>query len=237
MNKPTIILLLILTFFCCEKRIERIDIANQLRGNTFNMTSDSDNDTLTIEFKDSTFNVYEYGDRNLNWRVATFDNNNFLVFDRRIMAIKQNNKNGFDGLLIAEKDYKIHLEKRNAKWEKELLYGTWIEEKYIGTDSTDFPPPPIENIKSNWPPSYTITQNKILFDFYQKTESEIEVNNSGEYVTMDLKNPIFYGTTENLWQIKFVSDSLMIVDKQITEFQHSSQQEKELGGIRLIKKR
>jgi hypothetical protein len=54
---------------------------------------------------------------------------------------------------------------------------------------------------------------------------------------MELKNPIIYGTTENLWQIKFVSDSIMIVDKQITEFQHSSQQEMELGGLRLIKKR
>ncbi len=237
MNKPTIILLLILTLSSCQKNIERIDIANELRGNTFNMTSIGEKDTLTIEFKDSTYTVFEYNDRNLPWRIATFDNKDFLVFDSRVMAIKQNDNKSIDGLLISEKDYDIRLEKRKPKWDKESILGTWVEEKYVGTDSTDFPPPPIENIKSNWPPSYTITKNKILFDFYQIRESEIEISNSGEFLTMDLKNPILYGVTENLWQIKFVSDSLMIVDKLITEFQHSSQQKKELGGFRLIKKR
>ena len=64
MNKPTIILLLILTMFSCQKSVERIDIANELRGNTFDMTSIGEKDTLTVEFKDSTYTVYEYSDRN-----------------------------------------------------------------------------------------------------------------------------------------------------------------------------
>lgn len=59
MNKPTIILLLILILFGYKKEIKSIDIANELRGNTFNMISISEEDTLTIEFKDSIYSVFD----------------------------------------------------------------------------------------------------------------------------------------------------------------------------------
>ncbi|MDC1230128.1 hypothetical protein N8Z45_01175 [bacterium] len=59
MNKPTIILLLILILFGCKKEIKSIDIANELRGNTFNMISIFEEDTLTIEFKDSIYSVFD----------------------------------------------------------------------------------------------------------------------------------------------------------------------------------
>ncbi|WP_152971502.1 hypothetical protein [Lacinutrix algicola] len=93
------------------------------------MTSIGEKDTLTVEFKDSTYTIFEYSDRNLPWRIASFDNNDILVFDRQVIAIKQTDKNIFKGLLISEKDYKVTLEKRKTNWNKELLNGIWIEEK------------------------------------------------------------------------------------------------------------
>ena len=97
------------------------------------------------------------------------------------------NKNNFDGLLISEKDYKIRLERKKPEWNKESIYGTWVEEKYVGTDSNDFPPPPIQtdNNKWNWPPNYSISKDKIALDFYDKFECEIEFNNSGEFILMN----------------------------------------------------
>ncbi|WP_339626268.1 lipoprotein [uncultured Winogradskyella sp.] len=88
MKKPTIILLLILILSGCKKDIKSINIANELRGNTFNMVSISEDDTLTIEFKDSIYSVFDYNDRNLPWGIATFDNTQFLVFEKRIIALK-----------------------------------------------------------------------------------------------------------------------------------------------------
>ncbi|WP_303316419.1 hypothetical protein Q4Q34_06330 [Flavivirga abyssicola] len=129
MNKPTIISLLILMLFSCQKNVERVDIADELRGNTFNMTSIGEKDTLTIEFKDSTYTIFEYSDRNLPWRITSFENNDLLVFDGQVIAIKQIDKNTLKGLLISEKNYEVTLEKRQVQWNKELLNGIWIEEK------------------------------------------------------------------------------------------------------------
>jgi len=53
------------------------------------MTSIREKDTLTVEFKDSTYTVYEYSDRNLPWRIASFENNDILVFDRKLVVIKK----------------------------------------------------------------------------------------------------------------------------------------------------
>jgi len=146
MHKPTIILLLILTLVSCQKTTERIDIASELKGNTFNMYSIGEKDTLTIEFKDSTYTAFEYSDRNLPWRMATFDNNDLLVFDSRVIALKQTEKGRFKGLLITEKDYEVILEKRIAQWDREKLNGVWIEEQNYDlffNDSLETPPPPV----------------------------------------------------------------------------------------------
>jgi len=249
MNKPTIILLLISTLFSCQKNIERIDIANELRGNTFNMTSIGEKDTLTIEFKDSTYTVFEYSDQNLPWRIATFDNNDFLVFDRRVIAIKQKDKNSFKGLLIAEEDYEIILEKRKTIWNKELLNGIWIEEKYIGTKISEFefplppsylPPLPESNYNENdyeWPPYYKITGDKISSNyFYMKSKSPIQLNNSIEFISMKLNSNFF--DEERLWKILMLTDSLMIVEKTITKKEGVNiYSTSETRKVKLIKKR
>jgi hypothetical protein len=239
MNKPTIILLLILTFFSCQKSIERIDIANELRGNTFNMTSIGKKDTLTIDFKDSTFTTFEYNDRNLFWRIATFDNKDFLVFDNRIMAIKKIDSENFDGLIISEKDYAIRLEKRKKKWDKKLIFGTWIEEKYFKTDPINIPPPsPPPNIEENdfeFPPYYIITKDSIYSSFYYyKSKSKIDISNSVEFVLLNLNSK--YDDIETNWRIKLLNDSIMILDRTITyphKYSYHSERERDL---KLIKK-
>tara|TARA_R110000868_G_scaffold383458_1_gene650409 strand:- start:171 stop:983 length:813 start_codon:yes stop_codon:yes gene_type:complete len=222
MNKPTLILLLILTVFGCKKNVEQKNIANELRGNTFDMFSIEEKDTLTIEFKDSTYTVFEYSDRELPWRIATFDNNDILVFDNRLIAIKQIDDNSFEGLFISEKDYEIKIKKRKAKWGKELLNGIWIEEQHHAlffNDSTEKPPLPpappgvsIENFQ--YPPLYIIDKDSISTKyFYQESKSKINVNNTVEFIKMNLHSE--FNKVEEQWEIKNLTDSIMIIDRTL----------------------
>lgn len=244
MNKPIIILLLILALLSCQKNIERIDIAKELRGNTFNMTSIGEKDTLTIEFKDSTYTVFEYSDRYLPWRIATFDNNDILILDRQVIAIKQKDKNSFKGLLIAEEDYEIILEKRKPQWNKELLNGIWIEEKnydlYLN-DSLPKPPPSAPSgVSENdfqYSPFYEIKGDTISAAYYyQVSKSNIQVSNSAEFIIMKLRSD--YDKVEELWKIKKLNDSVMIIDRTIEKenkkFSFLTTTEE---NIKLIKKR
>jgi len=244
MNKPTIILLLILTLFSCKKDIELIDIANELRGNTFDMISIVDKDTLTIEFKDSTYSVFEYSDRNLPWRIATFDNTQILVLELRTIAIKQRDDNTFDGLLIGGQDYQLTLEKRKPKWNKDFLIGKWVEKEfddYYSNDSIPKPPripsPDFKESDYQEQPIYEISSDSIsLKTEYFAFKSIIEVNNSVEYLTMRLKS--VSNKVDIMWTIKELTESSMIIDKSVIEQNGSMiSTRKTIEKIELIKKR
>ena len=238
MNKQTIILLLILTIVSCGKRTELPINESQFRNKTFSLFSESEKDTLTIEFQDSTHQIFELHQKNIPWRISNYGNSNFLVLDNRVIGIKNSGVGKFECTYIGLTDNTFTIIEKTPKWKKNELYGIWIEEKYVGTDSTDFPPPPLppEKIKLNWPPSYTISETKIKLDLYGQYESKIEINNSGEFIQMDLSNSVGFGMRENLWQIKFLSDSLMIIDKSVDDMLESHG-EKKLTNIKLIKKR
>lgn len=239
MNKPTIFLLLILTIVSCGKNPESIIDKSDFQNKTFSVHSESEQDSLFIEFQDSTHQIFgSLWQGKIPWRISNYENANFLVLDNRVIGIKKISEDKFDCTYIGLNDNSFEMTERNPIWTKEQIYGTWIEEKYIGTDSTDFPPPPIQpdNEKWNWPPSYTIDRNKIRLDFYDQFESEIEINNSNEFIVMDLNNTVGLGIREIFWRIKYLSDSIMIVDKRIDDLL-KSHGEKKYNNIKLIKKR
>lgn len=240
MTKSTLSLFIFLTTLSCQKNIEKNSIIKDLIGNTFKMYSIGEQDTLTIEFKDSTFTVFEYDDRNLPWRVATFDNNEFLVFDNRIMVVKQNTNGSFNGLLISEKDYDIRLEKRKPKWDKKLIFGTWIEEKYFNTDPINIPPPPpppeIEENNFEFPPYYLITEDTIFSNFYyKKSKSKIDISLLGEFISLNLDSK--FDQEESNWRIKFLNDSTMILDRTIKYPHDNSYHIETETNLKLLKKR
>lgn len=239
MNKPTIFLLLILTIVSCGKNIEiRID-KSQFQNKTFSVHSESEQDTLFIEFQDSTHQIFgSLWQGKIPWRISHYKNANFLVLDNRVIGIKKISNDKFECTYIGLTDNTFEMAERNPEWTKEQIYGTWVEEKYVGTDSTDFAPPPIQpdNDKWNWPPSYTINEHKIKLNFYGQFESKIEINNSSEFIEMDLNNSVELGVQENFWRIKYLSDSLMIIDKRVDDIL-KSHGEKYLTNIKLIKKR
>jgi hypothetical protein len=242
MNRQTIFYLFILTLFSCQNK-KRINIANELRGNTFNFILIGEKDSMTIEFKDSTCTIFDNNNLNYQWRIVSFDNQDFLVVDKRVIAIKQKDKNSFKGLLISEEDYEIIIERRFNKWNKELLNGIWIEEKYYElyfNDSLPKPPPPmpappgISESDFQYPPFYEIIGDTILATYYYHvTKSKMSVNNTTEFLTMSLFSD--YDRVEELWKIKELNDSILIVDRTVKNLKSSLLTTTE-ENIKLIKK-
>jgi hypothetical protein len=148
------------------------------------------------------------------WIISHYENGNFLILDNRVIGIKKTDDK-YICKYIGFSDNSFEMIKRNPKWTKNQIYGTWIEEKYIDTDSSDFPPPPIEFEKYNWPPSYKISEKQIELDFYTNTNSAIEINNSLEFITMNLNHLLKIGV-EKQWKIKTITDTLMIIERTKT---------------------
>jgi hypothetical protein len=233
------VFILLILFTSCNKTDKRNKSNFELVGKTFSIYSEQGDETDIIDFQDSTFNILGKSHIN-NWKLSYYENIPFLTFERTVSGIKKVNDSVFSLHRIGYPNDSITMTLLNLKYEKTLLYGTWVEEKYIGTDSSDFPPPPIEKLKTNWPPTYRISKNKIEFDYYQKTESEIKISNNGEFISMNLNNPIFYNHEEKQWRVRFLSDSIMIIDKDLMIPHHSKMYEQtsfQEGGIKLIKKR
>lgn len=239
MNKSTIFLLLILIIVSCTKNKEvRID-KSEFQNKTFSIHSKSEQDSLFIEFQDSTYQTFgDLWQGKIPWKIFNYEKTNFLVLNNKVIGIKKLNKHSFECEYIGINEKSFEMTERNPKWSKEQIYGTWIEEKYFETNSTDFPPPPVEpdNGNWNWPPSYTIDQDKIQIDFYNQNVSDIEINNSNEFIEMELNNMIGLGIRENFWRIKYLSDSIMIIDKKVDDFIITNG-EKKYNNIKLIKKR
>tara|TARA_R110002072_G_scaffold70088_1_gene169618 strand:+ start:2905 stop:3552 length:648 start_codon:yes stop_codon:yes gene_type:complete len=210
---------------------------SEFKGKTFNAYSSSEIDTLIIDFQDSTHQIFGgLWSGKIPWRISHYDETNILVLDNRLIGIKINPDNSLDCISIGLTDKPFKMSERKPKWKKDYLYGTWIEEKFIETDSTDFPPPPrTQNLKINWPPSYTITEKEIVFDYYKKSESKIQIPNSADFIQMNLRHPLFNQTDYN-WIIEYLSDDLMVVIKDF-EVEQLNNNTRDSEKIRLIKKR
>jgi hypothetical protein len=237
MNKLIVILFLILSFTSCQKKNNSIIDEIEFRGRTFNIHSKSEIDTMIVDFQYSTHQVFGHlWSGKIPWRISHYDKTNILVLDNRVIGIKKDSDNSFDCTYIGLTDQFFKMSERKPKWNKEHLYGTWIEEKYIATDSSDFPPPPILKHNTNWPPSYTITKEKIVFDFYRISESKIQIPNSSDFIQMNLRNPIRYSEKDYNWVIKLLSENSMTIirDSEIDKENENVQNSEE---IRLIKKR
>lgn len=254
MTKSTIILALFITVFACQNNDKQIDIANELRGNTFDINFAIEKETTTIEFKDSTCTIFENNNRDLPWRISTFGDSKFLIIEYenniRSIAIKKRDNNTLDGLLMAKNDYKITLNKREPKWKKDLLIGTWIDNdsNSVTNDSVQksspyfiqppLPPPNYKHKRDFQKYSlYEITFDSVSVKYgYSESKSKIDLNSSIEFLTMNVKSS--FNVTEEIWKIKKLTDSIMIVDKTITERDNDfSFTTKKIENIKLIKKR
>ncbi len=198
-----------------------VDLEYQLKSNTFDMHIVGE-DTLTIDFKDSTYTVFEYGVKNRPWRLSSFENNDFLVLDKTVIALKQINEHTLKGLLISNNDHEITLNKREIRWDKNGLNGVWIEENnvdYFYNDSIPKPPPlpPPTGLTENDfqdVPLYEIKGDSIFIKYeYITSKSKIDISHSLDFITMELRSD--YDNVDKSWEIKTLNDSLMLVNRTV----------------------
>lgn len=223
MQKTIFVLLLFFSIFSCQNKVDTKISKNDFNGKTFSFIFEKQENEVIIDFNDSTYQTL-IGDRwkfDIPWRVKHHENLTFLVLENRVSTIKKTDATNFSLLHIGENDIPFKMSERRSKWNKKDIYGTWIEEVYIGKDSTDFPPlpappPGISKIKT-WPPNYTISEDKILYKHFGATETEIKITNNAEFISVDFIDSNLYNYKKMLWNIKFLSDSIMIIDRDLIE--------------------
>ncbi|WP_452597599.1 hypothetical protein [Pontimicrobium sp. MEBiC01747] len=241
MNKIITLLIVLLLFFSCKKS----NFENELRGNTYNLISKEEKDTLIIEFKDSICIAYMYEKEALSWKVEKLKNNDFLILGDKIIAITGESKNGYKGLFMGKRNHEILIEKRETKFNRELLKGIWVEEAHYDLFLNDSiikplpPPPPLEALESEfqYPPFYEIKEDSIFSNYHYKiSKSYINVSNSSELIAMKLRNN--YKDTELLWKIKILNDSVMLIDRTVDKRDKKFSVVRTVeNNIKLIKKR
>ena len=204
-------------------------VENQLRGKTFSLYGESQKDTLSIEFQDSTYQVFgAIWEGKIPWRIAQYGNMNFLVLNNKVSGIKKTNEDTYICTYIGLSDNIFTMVERKSKWNQELLYGVWVKKEnekhfdYSLNDNVQKPPPPpslqrLSENKYQWPPFYEITKDSIKFHkHYSIGKSTYEINNTKEYLLMELGNE--YGNGKNWeWNVKDLSENIMIVEKKITK--------------------
>ncbi len=153
------------------------------------------------------------------------------------MGIKKTKTDFYEGLMIGEKDYKVKMIRRKKNWNREMLYGKWIQDKYKNQTKETAPPTPplITNTDFEWPPYYEISEDKIKLSSFEISESQIKINNSGEFILMELLNPI--DGIEKKWRIKELTDTTMVINRMIMSGRKFEFMDKYSGDIKLTKKR
>jgi len=239
MKNNYLLLLLLLLLGSCHPSQNNFS-ENNFRGKTFNLIEG--NDTLVVDFYDSTYQVYgTYREDKIPWRITNYKNSNFIVFDNRAVGIEKVESDKYQLTYFSvTSDEKVILEERKYKWKKELILGTWIEEQYLNTEPINIPPPPPPpNVVENdfeFPPYYKITKDSIFSNFYyKKSQSKIDVSNSGEFIFLNLNSK--FDITETHWKVIFLSDSVMILNRRI-KYPHDNNYHLETEtDLKLIKKR
>jgi len=231
MVKETIILLLTLTLFGCKKKPELPINESQFQNKTFSIFSEFVNDTLVIEFQDSTYQIFDNSSQGkIPWRISHYDNTNFLILDNNVIGIRKIDKGRFNCTYIGLMENDFIISERKPKWSKELIYGTWIKKedernfKFSMNDSIQKTPPPpapdgffekdFKRFKY-----YEISKDSITYsEDYSIEMSYLEINNTNEYLLMELGEEEDYeGEKNRRWDIQSLSDKTLIVERNITK--------------------
>jgi hypothetical protein len=216
-NKPTLLLLLIITLISCKKQNNLIEFRNELVGNTFDIVNFSENSPVDYEFKDSTYHTYQYNIEITPYSLKEVNGTmNIFLGDYECWIIKNDNEL-YDYSIIEKKSKDtLKLKKRKQKWRLEEVFGDWIDEKLepSNLDSLSF---------------YSLNKNQIT---YLQTNSKLDINNSNELLNMNLK--VNSNRTEINWRIKSLDKNEMIIDRM---FRNADSTITTHFNIKLIKKR
>lgn len=202
---------------------------DHLQGQTFSITSQSFNDTLIIDFQDSTYktigSIYVYEGHN-PWKIRYDQGGNFLILNNKVFGIDKTDGGSYKCTLIGIKDHAFSLQKRKQKWTKNQLSGIWVQKEMskiyddVKNGRSKLTPPPappgVTSTDYHWPFFYDISVDSIKYhEYYTIYQSKIEFNNSNEYLIMETGDE-YMDEQNRKWHIKSLTDTQMIVNRFIT---------------------
>ena len=246
MKTDKLIYLILLTVLIgCDKRQSSILIADELRGNIFEISSNDYEGTGTIEFKDSTYTIYENGIQNLEW-YAPILTKGVLILDRKKINFQKVNDSVFLGNTKSDTGQitEFKLTTKQPNWSVELLNGTWMIEKHYmekkfdeedeteivyptikrpkGLDTSDFEPYPI----------FKIHDGKLTYKkYYGSAVTKFNVIKNNKYMALNLENQKMMRA--KYFKIMSQKDSLLYVD--LTDKVNKTNDSTQFGFLKFIK--
>lgn len=217
--KPLLLVVLSFILSSCKNHEPSKEYSSKdFQGKTFNIKDVNKPDTLIVEFLDSTFLVYNTGMRTRQWELIQYHSSNVLALGDILFILDNKKQKGkFNGLFVGESRTEVEFIQRQKKWQRANLIGKWVEDIYTLPDGGLPPPLPAIDNDSLWPPFYSISEKDISLAFGRLYKSNYHLNESNEFVTFDLDNPL---QNEKSWRILKLSDSLMTIQRtlQIREY-------------------
>jgi len=203
MNKPTTILLLILTILSCQEKKELNHISHELKGKTFDAINVRYKYPLAYDFQDSTYRVYGIDTKKRPFKTLKTTDSINVFLDSEKSKVTKSLDNQYDYLIVINNIDSLKLKQRKAQWKSEMIYGNWIESKPNVTETDSLP-------------IYSITENQINYNHLsKKLKSEIDINDTFEFINMNLIQS--KKRSEINWRIISVTDSTMLIDKTFND--------------------
>ena len=207
-NRTLISILVLIVFsllaFACGAKQTSAEIANQLKGNTYEFELTEKSLNRTIHFNDSTFTVYESFSSNSIWG-APHEEKCKLILDGQIVELRKKNKSIYTGVIKGDNDIPFILRKRVPNWSIESIKGDWMfervyqdkamDEKFGNVEPEnriDLYSVPTGMTKNDFVyyPYLRILKNQIIYkQNYDSIISNFEVIEQEDFMALKLDNP------------------------------------------------
>lgn len=215
---------------------------NTFKNRTFELHIESRKDSIFrdssfVEFQDSTYIFSRFYSNDSEWYFTNYNNSSFLVLGHSTIGVRRLNDSVIEGINLSYKDVTYEFRLKTPKWNREQLYGKWVEEIYIENPKTFFPPlpPTLREKTNNWPPYYIISNDEIICDYYTLGKSSYEINELNDFISMKLFNDIM--GTEIKWRVKNVTDSTLVInrliDRTYSRFESENEYSEDIKFIRV----
>jgi hypothetical protein len=211
----------------CDTSLKYPIVENDLKHKTFRVIFQETPDTLNLVFKDSTHVIYDnsyYGE--IPWQLKNYKGGQFLILENRVFGIEALGNGEYICNVLATDEQSFKMQERQTKWNKDSLYGKWMPIKDYNTmkwvrknpKANQLPPPyspPEGYTKADFKKFsyYDITKDSInLYKFYRTENSALDINNTNEFLMMQLNNSID-DELNSRWEIKELVEKYMVVER------------------------
>jgi len=227
--------------FACQSFSEPAIDESHFRNKVFSITFEGREDTLVVDFQDSTFttmgNYISFGN---DWSVTKIANAHFLLLGEHTLLTKLKNDGTYHCSLVGRNKTESVMALRKPRWTREDLNGIWVPksrsnifdryESAFYRDTVETlppppPPPPPSRMKEDgtYPnyvniPYFEISQDTIrLHEGFSISKSVLLTNATYEYLFVRIRRSWQYGRLENEWRILNLNDNEMVLERSIVD--------------------